>query len=159
MKSRPRRAENGIARELNHVFVPLGFSEIKRIPVLGREGPDLTINETGLVVDVKSRKQCPKTYFTADEEVLISEGNPNLAAAAVKNLPKLDGLKERRIFDSVMVRRWVDHMDDWRRGECPQGISIIVLHRPRLPYGSSMVVFYLSDIGKTMELFDKKEQI
>ncbi len=158
MKSRPRRAENGIARELNNVLVPLGFSEIKRIPVLGREGPDLTVNETGLVVDIKSRQQCPKTYFSAFEEYFVSEGKPNLGAVAINHLPKLAVLPSRRIFDSVMVRRWLDHMDNWRQEECPDGISTIVLHRPRLPYGNSMVVFYLSDIGRITELFDKKEQ-
>ena len=154
MKPRPRCAENGIARELNKVFLPLGFSEIKRIPVLGREGPDLTINETGLVVDVKSRQQCPISYFSVDEMLLSNAG---VCAVSILNLSRFSEIVEyKKITDSIMVRRWLDHMDEWRKTELPWGISTIILHRPRLPYGKSMVVFYLSDVGKISDLVSKR---
>lgn len=158
MKPRPRAAENGIAREINNIFIPLGFSEVKRIPVLGREGPDLTINETGLVIDVKSRKQCPSKFFSR-ENYLQTQGNIPICAVSIENLPNLQNLTQVETFGSVMVRRWLDHMDNWRKTEKPEGISAIILHRPRLPYGKSMFVFYHSDIGKIIRLFQVKENL
>ena len=55
--------ENRVAAYLSALFAGIGLSPVERIPVLGRTGPDLTINELGLVVDVKSRQACPKMYF------------------------------------------------------------------------------------------------
>ena len=156
MKQRPRRAENGIARELNEIFLPLGYSEIKRIPVLGRDGPDLTINETGLVVDVKSRQQCPSTYFCV-ETLLITNGHPAMGLVAIQILPEVSKIKTRSAFHSRLVSRWLAHMDEWREKEYPNGTSVIVLHRPGLPYGKAMAAFYLSDIGKIIQIFASKE--
>lgn len=63
MKQRPRYAENRIAQELSDVFVPLGYEYFVRIPANGRTGPDITVNNTKLVVDAKSRVSNPKLYF------------------------------------------------------------------------------------------------
>jgi hypothetical protein len=49
--------------------------------------------------------------------------------------------------DSVTVNRWLAHMDEWTQAHEPWGISALVLHRPQLPYGESLLVISLSDIG------------
>lgn len=71
MKARPRRAENRVAEVLSKIFSDVGKSPVKRIPVLGREGPDITWNEVKLIVDVKSRKANPKMMFADPGELLI----------------------------------------------------------------------------------------
>ena len=164
MKPRPRHAENAVARELNKIFVPLGYSEFERIPVLGRTGPDLTINETNLVVDVKSRQQCPIGFF--NKTLAITTDN-KIATIAIENLPILiRGEKEavqrgqtyKNISPSIMIQRWLDHMNEWTLENHPGGISTIILHRPRLPYGKSMAVFYLSDYEKIIHITNKAKE-
>lgn len=63
MKRRPRRVEQKVAEHLTAFFAHLGLPEVKRIPVLGRTGPDIEINEFGLIVDVKSRQSVPTQSF------------------------------------------------------------------------------------------------
>ena len=62
MKARPRSVENRVANMLNDVFAAMDCS-VQRIPVLGRSGPDISLNELQLVVDVKSRLEVPKALF------------------------------------------------------------------------------------------------
>jgi hypothetical protein len=35
---------------------------------------------------------------------------------------------------SVLVERWWDHMNEWRLEHLPDGITGIVLHRPKMNY-------------------------
>ena len=123
---------------------------------MGRDGPDLTIDETGLVVDVKSRQQCPSTYFF-ENTLLITNGHPAIALMAIQILPEVSQIKTRSAFHSKLASRWLAHMDEWRKRESPNGTSVIVLHRPGLPYGKAMAAFYLSDIGKITWIFASKE--
>ena len=149
MKARPRRAENRVAEILSDFFVANGLSPIERIPVLGRTGPDLTINEANLIVDVKSRQSCPKGIFRAVEETGKAR-RPELAAFRLETLQ--ESLVESQgvyvpMKTSKMVFDWLGHMDDWTQENTNAGISAIVTHRPQLPYGNSVLVVRLSDVG------------
>ena len=53
-----------MAEHLTAFFNSLGLREVHRIPVLGRTGPDIEINEFGLIIDVKSRLSVPTASFT-----------------------------------------------------------------------------------------------
>ena len=148
MKARPRRAEREIAKELSLFFAELGLPEVKRIPTTGRTGPDIEINEFGLVVDVKSRLACPKTLFpikgtfiTAGDYVTMCIND--LLPCGKAMVPKAP---------SKMVADWYSHMeewthkhyDDWKikygKEHYPSGITAIIIHRPGMPYGSSAMV-------------------
>jgi hypothetical protein len=150
MKERPRRAEREVSDHLTRFFVPLGHDPVERIPVLGRTGPDITINGFGLVVDVKSRLECPKSYMgislpfvhiVSDQTVAVRMRNIHLLADRAN-------LRGSFVNGSITVKRWLDHMDEWRKQEYPDGISAIVLHRPKLPFGDSVVVIYFEDLGR-----------
>ena len=70
-----KAAERSIAAELNTLLSDIGdFAPIERIPLLGREGPDLTVNETGLVINVKSR-QCIPTRLIPGKLQMLFIGN------------------------------------------------------------------------------------
>jgi hypothetical protein len=59
-----KAVERFVAAEFNSVLSGIGnYSSIERIPLLGREGPDLTVNELGLVINVKSRSRIPERLF------------------------------------------------------------------------------------------------
>ena len=153
MKSRPRQAENRVAEILSDFFVNHGLSPVERIPILGREGPDITMNEARLVVDVKSRKECPASLLKDVKEYLKAYNH----TLAVFRLDSLDqALMDKSCFanltkDSVMVTRWLDHMADWVASDTSGGIPAVVIHQPQLPYGQSALVMYQSDVGLLRE--------
>lgn len=130
MKSRPRSVEREVAKHLTAFFIPQGYSEVERIPVLGREGPDISINEFGLVVDVKSRLEVPKSYMTPGV-------HGSLYGCHLDDihfdLPASD-------FVSVIVERWFAHMHEWTVRKYKTGITALVLHRPRVPIGKSVLL-------------------
>lgn len=149
MKQRPRRAENRVAEILSDFFLNNSLLPVERIPVLGRTGPDLTVNEVNLIVDVKSRKSCPKGTFKAVEKT-GKACNPHTAAFELDRLQ--EALVEGRglfmsLKESKMVTGWLEHMHEWTKENAPDGISAIVLHRPGLPYGKSVLVVFKSDVG------------
>lgn len=133
MKPRPRRVENRVAEELSAFFVQYGLSPVERIPILGREGPDITINELQLVIDVKSRKQIPDCFtISASGSVIFSH-----FAFGVR-LGELELLRKNYFYYtgshvSKTVARWYNHMDEWRKDKLPDGITALVLHRPGTP--------------------------
>lgn len=162
MKARPRYAENRIAVELNEIFVPLGYSPFMRQPVIGRTGPDLSINETGLVVDVKSRQTNPALYFapsfTEDgERQLVQYYDHCVIPIKCLEMLKNDMPVRERIRQSKLVTNYLAHMHEWTMANLPDGISVIVLHKPNMPYGNALFIFYDSDIGKIRKLFHKGE--
>jgi hypothetical protein len=140
--------EREIARQLSLFFAELGLPEVKRIPTTGRTGPDIEINEFGLVVDVKSRLACPKSFFPV-KGTLITAGE--YTAMCISDLlPGEKAWVPGR--PSKMVADWYSHMeawthkhyDDWKikygNTHYPSGITAVVLHRPGMPYGSSAMV-------------------
>ena len=129
-----KQVERGAAAELNHILSGVGnFTLVERIPLLGREGPDLTINETRLVINVKSRQIIPDRLFPASFQLLPIG---DLVCFRMEDLPLVS-----RYGASTPTRPWkqlqdwYDRMDKWTRECQPDGISAIFLHRPRMPYG------------------------
>lgn len=141
MKPRPRRAENTIADLLSSEFEKVGLSRVERKPIIGRTGPDVTLNEMMLVVDAKTRLQVPRNYFK--HRTTTKAGDHVFFPISMLSNPP-DVLSYHA--SSILVQRWLDHMDEWRRRECPDGISMLVLHRPKMPYGECLVVIKYSDL-------------
>lgn len=129
MQARPRYAENGVAKALSVWFASHGLSPIERKPVIGRTGPDFTMNELGLVIDAKSRIKVPKAVVIPDP-VIIQIG-PSFLGVRIKDLDLLltDG-KPVLVVGSLMVTQWWRHMDEWRQIHTPNGITVVVLHKP-----------------------------
>ena len=150
MKSRPRRAENRIAEILSDFFEGQGLSAIERIPILGRTGPDLTVNEAGLIVDAKSRQSCPKGTFKAASYTGKARNKIHTAFRLADLEPCL--LAQVGSYSplpySKMVDDWLKHMDEWTQENAPSGISAIVIHRPQMPYGDAVLILANSDVGR-----------
>lgn len=142
MKARPRSVENRIAEAMNVHYLKLRASPVERIPVLGRTGPDLTINELKMVVDVKSRKEVPKAIFFPLMGPFTFDG---MVAARLCNLPSLWDLEWGTAlldYSSKIIRDYLEHMDEWTKAHEKDGISCVVLHRPEMPIGSSVVIIH-----------------
>ena len=136
MKSRPRRVEREIAKILTEKFIQHGYDPVERIPVLGRTGPDISLNAFGLVVDVKSRIQVPKGCIV-NEATMFGD----LIGIPVSEMDHLiEPVSDGPV--SILVQRWFWHMDLWRVSKAPSGITALVLHRPKLPYGESILIIH-----------------
>jgi hypothetical protein len=135
--------ERSIAEYLTLIFP--GITPFSRIPVLGRTGPDLTINELNLVIDIKSRIEVPKQYT----RFLIEDDR--FYAVPLKCLYEFPLPFDRTRFSSVLVARWWDHMHAWTQQHHPHGITALVLHRPKMPYGSAMLITAKSDYRRLCE--------
>lgn len=154
MKARPRGAENRIVDVLNELFKNYGYAKVERIPVLGRTGPDISINETKLVLDVKSRKSCPISMM---HQFFVIYPN-GLCTIPVSRLPELIRYRPQPSIDesSVTVEKWIIHMDDWTKENEPDGLSGIVLHKPGLDFDKAVLVFYEKDIERFREIWKTK---
>jgi hypothetical protein len=145
MKARPRAVERSVAKYLSDLMPHL--TPIQRIPVLGRTGPDLTTNELGLVVDVKSRLSVPAAYFSQIED-------ERFRIIPLWNLPYATGECDAP-FSSKVVGQWYDHMDEWRRRHRPTGFTALILHRPRMPYGEAVLILSKSDHRRFIDTWNK----
>lgn len=161
MKPRPRQAENRVAEILSDFFSSHGLSPVERIPILGREGPDLTLNEARLVIDVKSRQTCPKGFFDAVQRT-------GKAAAGEIAIFRLDALSEALVENqgvynimrnSKTVNDWLVHMDEWMNDNISDGIPAVIIHQPNLPYGNAVLVMYQSDVGLLRERINHPDTI
>jgi hypothetical protein len=121
-----------------------GYKPIVRVPVIGRTGPDLTINQLNLVIDVKSRLEVPKgIYFDYPIEF------DGFLAVPLCQLGEIACGGPRSIdFTSKTVRDYYTHIDEWRVANYPDGITALVLHRPKIPIGASMFIISKSDRSK-----------
>jgi hypothetical protein len=148
MKRRPRRIESEVAKHLTQFSIERGCSQVRRIPVLGRTGPDIEINELNLVVDVKSRQQVPKLAMLKPGEFARFEDG--LLGVRLDELYRLYTTQEPNTTrpSSTVIRRWFEHMEDWRRAHCDLGVSVLVLHRPGTPVKRSAVVIHQSERSK-----------
>ena len=149
MKSRPRTAENKIADQFSNVFIKYGYEPVIRIPVLGRTGPDLTINETKLVIDAKSRIQTPVSFIIP---CFVTHGN--LLALPISKMDTLCFYDPQPVeYTSKIIGDWLDHMNEWTVKNVPDGISGITLHRPKLAFDKAVLVFYKSDLERFRNLW------
>jgi hypothetical protein len=144
MKARPRSVEREVAAFLTELL----NEPIVQIPVLGRTGPDLTYHPPlKLIIDVKSRKQVPLAALAGDKPLITADG---LLGIRLENLS--DGraafLAAEQRPASRIVRGWWNHMDEWTRANEPDGISAIILHRPRMPIGHATVIINCLDRSK-----------
>lgn len=144
MKGRPRRVENRVAEELTLFSSQFGYSEIVRLPVIGRTGPDISINGLNLAVDVKSRKQVPKLMFSYDGEVwLFNNGLMSVRLDEINLLlGDIDTDKLRYWRGSKMALDWMMHMEDWCLMQEYPPIPALVLHRPGMNIKDSAFVIY-----------------
>ena len=154
MKPRPRRIEREVALHLSRFFTSHNLSPVERIPVLGRTGPDITINELGLVIDVKSRLSVPKTYVMECFKIMDYSRLIGVHLDCI-DLLLGDANPGRIDFLSASVKKWYEHMDDWRRVEMPDGISALVLHRPGLAVGKSRLIISKNDRRRLIEKWNK----
>ncbi len=151
MKARPRSVENRVADALNDHFKALAVSPVERIPVLGRTGPDISLNELRLVVDVKSRKEVPKAIYFPLVGPFTFDG---LVAVRLANLPTLwdrDWSPAILGFSSKIIRDYLDHMDEWTQEHAKDGVSCVILHRPEMPIGGSVVVIHSNSRRRLIE--------
>jgi hypothetical protein len=144
MKARPRFVERRVAEELSELFAPIGMTKVERLPVIGRTGPDIAINESELVIDVKSRK-CVPTYLLPAAQTLVVVGS--LAIFRLEELLNIPTSETTQV-PSKQISDWYAHMDEWTQKHRPNGISAIILHRPRMPIGNCGVVIHYENLRR-----------
>jgi hypothetical protein len=143
--------ERHVAAEFNAVLSGIGnFSSIERIPLLGREGPDLTVNEAGLVINVKSRLKIPERLFPKKDELIFIRGLVcfrlnTIAAVTNKQSIWADWTPAK---PWKQLADWYCFMDKWTKEFKPEGITSIVIHRPRMPIGHCGVVIHTNDLKR-----------
>jgi hypothetical protein len=165
MKDAPRRAENAVASLLSAKFASIGASPVERIPVIGRIGPDISINELGLVIDVKNRGEVPLGLF---HDELVTFGG-FLAAPLDRFELLIDGDPKPIDFSSLTVLGYYAHMDVWRLERRPEGITCVILHRSgasyrmkhkaKMPFGKSMVVISIDNRRRLQEKWNKLQTL
>jgi hypothetical protein len=134
------------AAKLNEILSGIGnFTPVERIPLLGREGPDLTVNESKLVINVKSRERI-LTRLMAPAGRLIYIGD--LVGFRLEHLPVINFLAACTTDPWAPLTEWYCHMDKWTKQFQPDGISSIFLHRPRMPIGLTTVVIHINDFWR-----------
>lgn len=149
MKSRPRRIERDVAKYISLFSSQFGMSPVERIPVIGRTGPDIGVNELGLIIDVKSRLSIPKSYALEVDKVGIAG---NLLACRLSQIELiLDQEPIVRLSFSKMIQDWWAHMDEWRRENHKNGITALVLHRPGTHVRNSILLINQTDRRKLYE--------
>ena len=169
MKARPRKIENRVAEELTKWSANRGdHYKLVRLPAMGRTGPDIDKNKYHFVIDVKSRIEVPKTIHkivNVDRDIKWwITPKKNGVKTSWFYACRLDHFDVMWDFDwedakwnSIMVHGWVEKMRKWTR-ENPwdgvSGIGMAILHRPRKPVGSSVVVMKQSDWLHAMEILN-----
>jgi len=160
MKPRPRSIERKVAAYLSERFLQLGLSPVERIPVLGRTGPDISLNELNIVIDVKSRLEVPVSVFCPRNEFryicngLISVPLCNFLDIFENNLV----CRQDYVFSKI-VQDYYDHIDEWTRTNIPSGITALVLHRPKKPIGNSILVISNLNRRRLQEWYKTHKQL
>jgi len=161
MKSRPRRAENEVAARLTAFFVSINLGPVERVPVTGRTGPDISINEIGLVVDVKSRLEVPKAVFEVEPgRVMRMQNHYIMRLSDLGLLLEYDLPFQVSNKYSRMVGRWFAHMQSWRRVHQPNGFTALVLHRPGMKYDDAvLVVQHYKKLHARLKRYARKKDV
>lgn len=138
MKGRPRYAENAVANRLSLFSSTMGLDPIERVPVTGRRGPDLTINQLGLAVDVKSRKSVPKSIMAPPDGIVHMGG---LIGIRLEDLYMGDEwVGYISVPMSKQVLAWYNNMDRWVAKQTPGLITVLALHRPGMNYDHTTII-------------------
>jgi len=149
MKARPRRIENMVAEWITRLSVSKGYEPVERVPVIGRTGPDLTINGLGLVIDVKSRLEVPQSVLIDGPMGMIEmDGLIGVRLDCYELL--FDRLIEPNTFrrPSKIVKDYWLHMDEWKQQHYPKGITTLVLHKPGRHVGGSTFLIHSDERNK-----------
>lgn len=158
LKARPRRVENRIAEELTKWSAKHGDHWVfKRWPAMGRTGPDIRFpNPYRFVVDVKSRKSIsdkPWLITNLNREVKWWVRDEEMGGWYMCRLDQFDAMFRMNWlpykWHSVVVDGWLEHMREWANEH--SGIGIIILHKPKKPIGSSIVLIKTDDWLRLME--------
>ena len=153
MKPRPRSVERKVASWMSMHFANMDLSAVERIPILGREGPDITINESGLAIDVKSRKSVP-VCFSPVTPCRINESPNRLLTVRLADFPLLytdQPNSGELLFPSRQVKKWFDHMKEW--ADQNHAIPALVLHIPGKRIDSTVFVIHAGDRAKLKERY------
>lgn len=160
MKARPRRVENRVAEELTKWSAERGDHYVlTRWPAMGRVGPDIYPNPYTFVIDVKSRKSISdkpfnitdlnrETKWWVREADTCSRGWYICRLDQLESMMKMDWLQYP--WYSKTVNGWLSKMQGWASDN--GGIGMIILHKPRKPIGSSIVVMDTADWLRLMEV-------
>lgn len=154
MKARPRKVEREIAKCISLFYTQHGMSPVERIPILGRTGPDITVNEMKLAIDVKSRIQVPKSMLVEPGVVRIfGVENYLMLGVALCDLDLLfkdEYNPSTRIpaQGSYMALRWLLHMKEW--ADADACTAALVLHKPKLEYSKSTFIIFEKDRSKLL---------
>src|SRR5450759_4780854 len=151
MKARPRYAENQTVSELNKFFTTLGLDPVERLPITGRTGPDLGWNDFKLICDCKSRLEIPKGNVGLEVPTYFG---PDMLGIPLTHLSDV-GSPIAYVKPSKTVHGYLEHMESWTRAHVRDGISCIMLHRPKLPYGKSTLLIYSTDLRRFNERISK----
>ena len=148
-RERWKNVERNVAAQLNAQLSDVGnYSPILRIPLLGREGPDLTVNETGLVINVKSRKDLHPRLFPISQRIHTTG---ELVCFRLEDLPSLGDMPISTSTEPLkQLINWYWFMDKWTREFEPAGITSIIIHRPRMPIGHAGVVIHHKDLRRLL---------
>ncbi len=154
MKARPRSVEREVAARMSAHFVDMGLPPVERQPILGRVGPDLTMNEALLAIDVKSRKCIPA--FFAPEGDKIGQSLSGLLLLRLDQFRKLYTDEEpgnALAYPSIQVDRWFDHMKSW--ADQYGAIPALVLHRPGTKIDHAVFVISIKDRKRLKEVYNQ----
>ncbi len=137
MKAVPRMAERKVAEILSEFYMSLGCRPVKRIPVLGKTGPDIELNEFNFAVDVKSRISIPASLLAKSGELIVA---PGMIGFRISDVGKLEALRRQDVRSSVTVKRWLDHQHEWTTKNTQDGISAIALRRPGMRMDATTII-------------------
>lgn len=152
MKGVPRKNENRAAAEMTALMPQFGLTfQWKRIPVIGRTGPDITFpNPLNLAIDTKVRKSVPKTMFKHLDSQPIFDTIMGARLCRLKDLRKAYDhplpweLGHRHVVTaaemwwSKQVLDWLVHMRDWV--DKHYGQAMLILRRPHMSMKNAAVV-------------------
>lgn len=145
-RARWKAVERSVAAALSKIYSDVGKSPVERIPILGREGPDLTVNEVGLVINVKSRGSISDKLFPA-AFTLLPIGD--FVCFRLEHLPiAAHYTPQTPVEPTKDLEDWYALMDKWTKEFKPDGITCIILHRPRMPIGKCGVVIHQNDLRR-----------
>jgi hypothetical protein len=155
-----KRVETKVAFELSKYFETVGMGKVKRIPILGRDGPDISVNESDLVIDVKHRQSNPK-YLKITRKEIMRIGN-YLLAVRIKDLALLAETNKKpatTVKGSRIVKGYLDHMKNHTR-RLPNGeIPCVVLHYPNQKISDSILIIFNEDRSKLYERISTSKKL
>ncbi len=151
MKPRPRSVEREVSECLSEIYLRHNYSPVKRIPVLGRTGPDIEINETRFVIDVKSRIAVPQSHLLGNG-VMGMFGE--YVGVRISELER-ESFMSRSLRPSLLVLAWLKHMDEWTLAYMPNGISVVILHRPKTKIANATFIVKPEDWRKVCKIMHR----